>query len=116
MEQHQWTPKSSTEMAPRHHHFHVRVVDWGMDIFRRRHFYTRRFVEQLYHGVLRQQRRYQLPSPWVEGRPYVIGHLAVVVRQHSSRQRQYSTVQSTGLVPSHYPQGISRELTCLPEF
>jgi hypothetical protein len=63
MEQHPWTPKSSTEMAPRHHLFHVRVVDWGMDLFRRLQFYTRRFVEQHYHGVLRQQQRFQLPFP-----------------------------------------------------
>jgi hypothetical protein len=37
MEQRQWTSKSSTEMAPRYDHGHVRFVDRVLDLVRHRH-------------------------------------------------------------------------------
>jgi len=54
MKQHQWTPKPSTEMAPRPHHLRIRVVDRVLDLFRRLHLYIPRLVEQRCHEVLRQ--------------------------------------------------------------
>ena len=54
MKQHQWTPKPSTEMAPRPHHLRIRVVDRVLDPLRRLHLYIPRLVEQRCHGVLRQ--------------------------------------------------------------
>jgi hypothetical protein len=40
MEQHQWTPNSIAEMAPRYHHFHVRIVDVALGLVRRTHVNT----------------------------------------------------------------------------
>jgi hypothetical protein len=54
MEQHQWTPKLSTEMAPRPHHLRIRVVDHVLDLFRRLHLYALGLVEQRCYGVSRQ--------------------------------------------------------------
>ena len=49
MEQHQWTTRPSTEMAPRPHHLRIRL-----DLFRCPRLYTLRLVEQRCYGVLRQ--------------------------------------------------------------
>jgi hypothetical protein len=54
VEQHQWTPKPSTEMAPRPHHLRIRVVDHVLDLFRRLHLYALGLVEQRCYGVSRQ--------------------------------------------------------------
>jgi hypothetical protein len=54
MEQHQWTPKSIAEMAPRYHHFHVRIVDVALGLFRRTHIRIRRHMERQSQCVLRQ--------------------------------------------------------------
>jgi hypothetical protein len=44
MKQYQWTSKSSTEVAPHHHHLHVRADDCVLDLFHRGHVYSHRFV------------------------------------------------------------------------
>jgi hypothetical protein len=59
-QQHQWTPKPSTEMASCPHHLCIRAVDRILDIFHRLRLYIPRLVEQRYHGVLRQGRRCRL--------------------------------------------------------
>ena len=51
-------------MAPRLHHFHVRVVDSVLGPFRRVHISTRRHVEQQYQGVLRHGRGQGFPLPF----------------------------------------------------
>ena len=53
MEQHEWASKSSSEMATRNHHFHVRVVDRVLDPFCRHHLDSYGLVEQRHRGVLR---------------------------------------------------------------
>jgi hypothetical protein len=40
IKQHQWTPKSSTEMPSCHHHLHVRADDCVLDPLRRLHVAT----------------------------------------------------------------------------
>jgi hypothetical protein len=67
MVQHQGTPESTTEMAPRHHHFHVCFVDCVLDRVGRPHLCTRRLVEQQYQGMLRPGQRFRLHCPYDGG-------------------------------------------------
>ena len=53
MEQRKWASKSSSEMATRHHYFHVRVIDCGFGPFYRPLHYKHELVEPHRHGVLR---------------------------------------------------------------
>jgi hypothetical protein len=55
MEQRQGTSKSIKEMALRHDHFHVHIVDTVLDLFRHLHIYSRRLGEQYYQGMLRRR-------------------------------------------------------------
>ena len=79
MEQHQWTSKPITEMAPRYDHDHVRLVDRILDLVRRRHL--------------------SRPRPHAVHWHSRFADLAADVQHHSSCQRQYSTVQNTSIVP-----------------
>lgn len=111
MVQHQGTPESTTEMAPRHHHFHVCFVDRVLDRVDRPHLCTRRLVEQQCQGMLRPGERFRLHCPY-DGSTSAAA--ATDFRRHSSRQREYrqcSTAFAHILSPS-----TPRELICLPEF
>jgi len=48
-------------MASRLHYFHVCLVDYVLDLFRRLNLSTHRLVEQQHQGVLRQGQRQPLP-------------------------------------------------------
>jgi hypothetical protein len=45
MVQHQGNPESTAEMAPCHHHFHLRFVNCVLDRVYRPHILSRRLVE-----------------------------------------------------------------------
>lgn len=102
MEQHEWSPKSSSEMAPRHHHFNVRVIDCLLDPFRRLHL--------LVHllgcpGVPMLEQRFPLLSQR-GGQQYA--RWAGDAQQHSSRQRQYRTAHR---VLASYPHIIRKHVS-----
>ena len=99
MEQHEWTPKSSSEMAPRHHHFNVRVIDCLLDIFRRLYL-SIRLLE--YPDMPSLGRRFPLLSQ----RGYA--RWAGDAQQHSSRQRQSRTAHR---VLASYPLIIRKHLS-----
>ena len=109
MVQHQGTPESTTEMAPRHHHFHVRFVDYILDRVCRPHLCTRRLVEQQCQGMLWSGQRFRLHCPYDGG---ISAAAAAIVRRHPSRQREYSTVQYRLRTLTSFP----RKLTRLPDF
>jgi hypothetical protein len=109
MVQHQGTPESITEMAPRYHHFHVFFVDCVLDRISRPHLCTRRLVEQQCQGMLWRGQRFRLHCPYDGG---TSAAAAADVRRHSSRQREYSTSQYRPRTLTSSPVKLTR----LPDF